>query len=265
VETIVKVVAITQARMTSTRLPGKVMRQVLGKPLLHYHLERVRRAKRLDGLVVATTTNDVDEPIVALAGRLGLPVFRGSEHDVLARYFGAAQRYSADVVVRVTSDNPLIDPRIIDQTVGRYIELSPNVDYCSNRLPPSYPRGMDVEVLSFRSLAEAHREAVEPDDREHVTLFVWRQDKRYRVANVPYHSDQSRHRWTVDTPEDFELIRRILEAVVPSKADFTLEDCLDVIADHPEWPELNRHVEQKWPRLIHQVDQRSTPSLQPRG
>ena len=240
-----KVVAITQARMTSTRLPGKVMLPVLGKPLIGWHLERVARAKTLDDVVVATTTNAVDDPIVDLAGRLGMKFFRGSEDDVLSRYAGAARMAAAEVVVRVTSDCPLIDPAVIDRTVATFLAALPNADYGCNRLPQTYPRGMDTEVVTAEALFEADKVATEPLDREHVTLFIWRQPRRYRVVNHAYGSDESRHRWTVDTPEDLELIERLMGAVAPARPNFTLEDCLAVIQAHPDWEAINRHIEQK--------------------
>ena len=240
-----KVVAITQARMTSTRLPGKVMLPVLGKPLLAWHLERVARAATLDDVVVATTTNAVDDPIVEMAGSLGMQAFRGSEGDVLSRYAGAARMAAAEVVVRVTSDCPLIDPAVIDATVGTFLAALPNAEYGCNRLPQTYPRGMDTEVVTAEVLFEADQVATESLDREHVTLFVWRQPKRYRVVNHAYRSDESRHRWTVDTPEDLDLIERLIGAVAPAHPQFTLEDCLAVIRAHPDWEAINRHVEQK--------------------
>lgn len=240
-----KVVAITQARMTSNRLPGKVLRTVLEKPLLEYHLERVLRSRLADQVVTATTTNDADEPIVELCRRLGVPCFRGPEDDVLARYHAAASAHGADAVVRVTSDCPLIDPAVIDRTIAAFVDNLGRVDYVSNRLAPSYPRGMDTEVFSFAALDEAQAGARKLVEREHVTPFIWMRPKRYRLMNVAYGHDESRHRWTVDTPEDFELIRRILEAIYPTNPEFTLADCLALVAQHPDWQALNRHVRQK--------------------
>ncbi len=240
-----KVVAITQARMTSTRLPGKVLKTVLGRTLLDWHVSRVARASHVDQVVVATTTNSGDDVICDHAAALGAAVFRGPEEDVLARYAGAVRQFSADVVVRVTSDCPLIDPAVIDDTLDTFLTARPRADYGSNRIPQTYPRGMDTEVLSGAVLLEADRLANDAQDREHVTLFVWRQPNRYRVVNAPYHTDCSRHRWTVDTAEDFNLVTRILEGVAPSRPHFTLEDCLAFLALHPELEAINRHVEQK--------------------
>lgn len=239
------VVAISQARMGSTRLPGKVLMRAFGRTLLDWHIQRVKRARYIDKVVVATTTQAADDAICAEAERLGAAVFRGAEDDVLARYVGAARSVDARIVVRVTSDCPLIDPAVIDDTVRTFLEAKPPADYASNRMPQTYPRGMDTEVLSRDTLEEADREARDAPDREHVTLFVWRQPQRYRLVNAPYCRDVSQHRWTVDTPEDFALIERILEGVAPSMPDFTLEDCLSYLARHPELERINRHIEQK--------------------
>ncbi|MBW4459623.1 MAG: glycosyltransferase family protein [Nodosilinea sp. WJT8-NPBG4] len=236
---------IVQARMTSTRLPGKVLKPVLGKPLLAYQIERLKRVKAADNIVVATTQNDADGPIVKLCQALAVDCFRGSEQDVLARYSGAAQASQADVVVRVTSDCPLIDPEIVDQVIQVYVAQFDRYDYVSNSLQRSYPRGLDTEVFSTRALEQAHREATAPPDREHVTPFIYNHPNRYGIGQVTAAQDLSHHRWTVDTPEDFELIERMLEALYPQVPDFTLQDCLNLIDQHPDWPTINSHVEQK--------------------
>lgn len=240
-----KVVAITQARMTSTRLPGKVMKIVAGKSLLAHHVERVARAHTIDAVVVATTTNSTDDVIAAWCATEGVACHRGPEDDVLRRYVGAARAHRADVVVRVTSDCPLIDPEVIDRTVSRFIERAGELDYASNRLVQTYPRGLDTEVLSARALFDADREAVEPADREHVTLFVWRQPNRFRLLNVSSGGDYSQHRWTVDTPEDFELVRRMIEDLCPTNPEFGWRDCLACLDRNPDWFALNAHVRQK--------------------
>jgi spore coat polysaccharide biosynthesis protein SpsF len=240
-----KVVAISQARMSSTRLPGKVMMRVLGRTLLDWHISRVRRAKNVDQVIVASTTNPADDALCAHAAELGAEVFRGPEDDVLARYVGAADKYDADVVVRVTSDCPLIDPAVIDDTIVTFLSAKPRADYGCNRLPQTYPRGMDTEVLWAEALREAYHEAQAAQDREHVTLFLWRQPDRYRLVNAPARGDHSRLRWTVDTPEDYVLVRRLIEGLAPSHQNFTLDDCLAFIARYPELEAINQHIEQK--------------------
>ena len=181
-----KTVVIVQARMTSTRLPGKVLKEVMGKSLLEYQIERLQRAKLADGIVIATTSNDTDQPIVELCERLDVACFRGSEHDVLARYHDAATLHQANTVVRVTSDCPLIDPAVIDQLICFYLEHVEEYDYVTNCLKRTYPRGMDVEVFSFRVLHEAFMEAVEQEEREHVTPFIYHHPERYRLANIEF-------------------------------------------------------------------------------
>lgn len=238
-------VIIVQARMTSTRLPGKILKKVLGKPLLAYQAERLLRVRLADQVVIATTKNDEDEAIVDFCEEQSLSFFRGSEEDVLSRYYGAAISYGADVVVRVTSDCPLIDPAVIDDVIGFYLKNFEKYDYVSNTFKRTFPRGMDTEVFSFRALKTAYLEAETIPDREHVTPFIYKNKERYNVANVSHSSDQSRHRWTVDTLEDFELVRRILERLYPEKPLFTLEDIIAVMEENPDWFNINSNVEQK--------------------
>lgn len=240
-----KTVIIVQARMTSTRLPGKVLKQVLGKPLLEYQLERLRQVKLADEIVIATTTNHTDEPIVELCNSLSFPYFRGSEDDVLSRYYGGATAHQAELVVRVTSDCPLIDPQVIDMVIDYYLQNQFHYDYVSNGLERTYPRGMDTEVFSFSVLQEAFREATAQPDREHVTPFIYRHPERYALGHVFYSEDCSHHRWTIDTPQDFELIQKIIEALYPNQPNFTLEDCLRLLQEQPEWYLINSHIEQK--------------------
>ena len=240
-----RVVAITQARMNSQRLPGKVLLEVASRPLLQHHLERVRRAETLDEVVVATTVNATDDPIVELCRELDVRCVRGPEVDVLGRYVLAAKASAATTVVRVTSDCPMIDPGIIDLTVNGFLSAAPDVDYASNRLVQTFPRGLDTEVLSAALLTEVDREATQGADREHVTLFVWRQPERFRLLNVPFGKDASDHRWTVDTPEDFELIRRMIEACEDEYGAYRLEDALGIADRHPKWREINENVQQK--------------------
>lgn len=240
-----KIVIIVQARMTSTRLPGKILKKVLGKPLLEYQIERLRRVKLADEIVIATTINETDELIVQLCDSLSVSYFRGSEEDVLSRYYEAAKVHQADVIVRVTSDCPLIDPEVIDRVIKFYINYQTKYDYVSNSLERTYPRGMDTEVFSFKALQEAFLEATALPDREHVTPFIHRQPQRYSLASVNYSENQSHHRWTVDTPEDFELIKRIIEAIYPNLPDLTLKDCFNLLENNPEWLTINAHVQQK--------------------
>ena len=240
-----KIVAIVQARMGSTRLPGKVMKPLLGEPMLARLLERLAHCERVDDIVVATTDDGSERPIVELMDALNVNIFRGSEDDVLARYYGAARRYNVDVVVRVTSDCPLIAPEVVDKCVEAFLASGGNVDYASNGFKRTYPRGLDTEVFGVGALEAAHHEATTPPEREHVTPFIWRQPQRFRLLDVVDAEDHSDLRWTVDTPEDFELVAKIYGALYPTNPAFSYRDVLRLLSEHPEWSDLNRHVEQK--------------------
>lgn len=240
-----KVAAIIQARMGSTRLPGKILKTVNGKTLLEYQIERVRRAKLIDEIIIATTTKESDDSIVQLCQQLSIPYYRGSEDDVLSRYYEAAINNNVQVIVRLTSDCPIIDPEIIDQTIRAYIESDNTVDYVSNTLERTFPRGLDTEVFPFNVLKEAFELSNEIIYREHVTSFIYSNPDKFKLKNVPSSRDYSEHRWTVDTEEDFILIKNILEALYPVNKEFKLEDIIKLLNENPEWKEINSHIEQK--------------------
>ena len=240
-------VAIVQARMTSTRLPGKVLRPIAGRPMLWYQLQRMRGAQTLDRIVIATTTNATDDPVVAFCEQQGCDYVRGPEEDVLARYATAATRFEAQRVVRLTSDCPLLSASLIDEAVNRFAAEQP-CDYLSNMLEPRYPYGMAVEVMHADVLLQAAREARDPQEREHVTPFIYWRPDRFGVVSMKAPRDLSRHRWTEDTPEDFDLASRILTALYDSQPDFSTDDVLALLERHPDWSRINAHVEQKAPR-----------------
>lgn len=231
--------------MTSTRLPGKILYEVLGKPLLEYQIEKLRQVRLADELVIATTTNDTDQPIIELCKRLGVAYYRGLEEDVLARYYYAAQESMADNIVRITSDCPLIDPGVMDEVISLYINNRDKYDYVSNTLERTYPRGLDTEVFSMAALEKAHKEASEQPEREHVTLHMYRHPERFRLAGSSAAKNYSEHRWTVDTPEDFKLIKLILQELYPVNNRFTWLDVLNLLNEHPEWVQINAAIEQK--------------------
>jgi spore coat polysaccharide biosynthesis protein SpsF len=236
------VVAIIQARIGSTRLPGKVLMDLLGEPMLARVVARTLRAKMVDEVVVATTTETTDDALAEFCEALGWKCFRGSQDDVLDRYYRAAQFFGAQVVVRITSDCPVIDSEVIDQTVRGYLDV--NVDYCANFLPThTYPRGLEVEVFSFAALARAWQEDRNPSWREHVTEYILRNPSRFAIAGVGAGRDLSSHRWTVDTAEDFLFVTRVYEHFGHDR--FTWTDVLQLVADRPELAALNQHVKQK--------------------
>jgi spore coat polysaccharide biosynthesis protein SpsF len=202
-----RVVAIIQARTTSTRLPGKVLMDLAGRPLLERQLERLRRAATLSEIVVATTTNPTDDDVAALAEGFGAGVFRGSESDVLRRYAAAAREARADVVVRVTADCPLLDPGVVDRVVGA---LTARLDYASNVVRRTFPQGLDVEAMHADVLARVDRAATSDDAREHVSWFIHHErPDLFEIASVEDEVDNSDLRWTVDHAEDLELVRRL--------------------------------------------------------
>lgn len=238
-------VIILQARMGSTRLPGKTMKPILGRPLLSFVIERLQRCACQDQIVVATTNKPLDKQIIDFCRREKVDYFIGEESDVLDRYFQAAQAYGADIVVRVTGDCPLIDPAVVDEVVKFYVDHYPKYDYVSNVIDRSYPRGMDVEVFSIRCLEALKRYAVTPEEKEHVTLYVLNHKDRFSTYSIVNKHDISQYRWTVDTKEDFLLIQNIIEALYPINSQFAMKDILKVLDEHPDWKELNTHIKQK--------------------
>lgn len=220
------------------------MLPALGKPLLHWHLTRLVRSRRIDRLVVATTVEAQDDPIVDFCNASGVAVFSGSESDVLSRYAGAAAVFGAATIVRVTSDCPLIDPDLVDRVISAYGERLPSIDYLSLDVS-DMPRGLDVEVFSAKALRTADAEAREPSEREHVTSFIYRRPDRYRAESLTLGQGLGGIRWCVDEAGDYELVRRIIETLVPANPCFTWRDCLAMMRAHPEWQALNGAVRQK--------------------
>lgn len=236
------IVGIIQARMGSKRLPGKVLKQINGVPLLKIMLERVALSKKVQRFVVATTTLSADDPIVELCNTVGVDVYRGSETDLLSRYYECAKKYNADVVVRLTADCPLVDPRVIDNVIA--IFEAEAVDYASNTVPPetsSFPDGSDVEVFSFDALDIANSKADNPADREHVTFYFWREPFRgFKVVQLRNSIDWSKYRITVDYPEDLEVIKIISSELCADGAVPTLAEIINFIEERPHISKLNR-------------------------
>jgi spore coat polysaccharide biosynthesis protein SpsF (cytidylyltransferase family) len=237
-----KVIAIIQARMGSTRLPGKVLMDLGGVTVLAHVLRRTCRATLIQGAMVATTESVADDAIVRECHRFGVPCFRGSEQDVLDRYYQAAHTCNAEAVVRVTSDCPLIDRELVDNTIR--IFLDQRADYASNISPRTYPRGLDTEVFSMRALERAWREAREPWQREHVTPYLYVHPEFFRQASTSGQPDYSHYRWTLDTSEDLNLLRAIY-ARFDNQDVFTWREVIALMEDEPELRELNAHVTQK--------------------
>lgn len=239
------VAAVIQARMTSTRLPGKVLMPAAGRPMLAHQIDRVRRAANVDTVCIATTVNVEDDPVAALAEREGVAVFRGSEHDVLDRFVRAAESVGAAVAVRLTGDCPLTDPALVDAVVATFRGSNPPVDYATNSFPRTWPIGLDVEVASMAALRLANEEATDTYDREHVMPFLYRQPERFRIAGFPAPEDLSGYRWTLDERSDYDLLVHILEALLPDNPSFGWRDVIALLDAHPEWRTLNAGVGQK--------------------
>jgi spore coat polysaccharide biosynthesis protein SpsF len=241
-----KIVAIIQARMASSRLPGKVLMDISGRPMLAWVIERVRLSKRIDQVVVATTQDAGDEPIVKFCLENEVACTRGSHHDVLDRFYQAAREHQADVIVRITADCPVIDPQVIDHTLSRFFEEE--VDFAANRLPPpwkrTYPIGLDTEVCTFLALERAWIEATAPFEREHVMPYLYDREGRFKVLLVNHDPDFGNMRWTVDTPEDLEVLRKITDHFA-GRLDFSWYEILDFIQAHPELTEINATIKAK--------------------
>ncbi len=236
--------------MNSSRLPGKVLLPAAGKPLLVHHLERLARSPGVDGVVLATTVGAVDDPVAATASAMGIPVFRGDEADVLQRFAGAAAMADADVVVRVTADCPLIDPDLVGQLIAAFLAGQadrPPLDYLSIDVS-RYPRGLDAEIFPRAVLDEAAAMATLSAEREHVTYYIYTRPQRFRLGTPLAHDGPAiEQRWCVDEAADYELVRRLLDAHRTDHPAFGWRDCCRVLADHPDWVDINRSIRQKTP------------------
>lgn len=241
-----RVVVIVQARMDSTRLPGKVLKRVLGKPLLGYMVERLRQLKNADDIVIATTTKMSDQAIVDYCHLLGVSVYRGSDTDVLSRYYEAASERNAEAIVRLTADCPVHDPTVIDNMI-EYFELAqPDLDYLSNTVSRTFPRGFDCEVFAMELLEKAYKEATLYFEREHVTPYMYLRFNTFRIGN--YFSTLGKYdqfRLTVDTEEDFEALKLLMTELYPKNPNFGVADCIEFLKAHPEIAKINSDVIQK--------------------
>jgi spore coat polysaccharide biosynthesis protein SpsF len=237
-----RTVLIVQARMTSSRLPGKILLEAAGKPLLVHLIERLKKVTQADAIVVATTTNASDDIVETVCEQMGVGVHRGPEHDVLSRYAGAAEAFEADIVVRITSDCPMLDPRIVDQYILRFktSPLRPDYVWCGEA--PKLPVGMGVEVFSRAALDAAHARAADSYDREHVTPFIRRADSGFTVESVGFARDLHDYRLCVDVPEDFSLVERVLRVLAKKTPDYDLDDIIALLDANPHWRTLNAAV-----------------------
>ena len=262
-------VIVVQARVGSTRLPGKVLKDVCGKPLLERMLERLARIKTAARIVIATTTAVEDDPIATLCHKLDVDLYRGHPTDLLDRHYQAALACGGEIVAKIPSDCPLIDPAVVDRVLERF--ATGGCDYASNLHPPSYPDGNDVEVMSLTALGAAWREAKLAMEREHTTPFIWERPDRFRLANVTWEADAGgaqrdysmSHRWTIDYPEDYAFVRRVYEELYAANPDFAMGDILALLTAQPEIAAINaKYVGVNWYRShlheLNTIDSRHT-------
>lgn len=241
-----KTAAVIQARMGSERLPGKVLHDIVGKPMIDHVVERVQRCLSIDGVIVATSTNAADDHLADHCRNLGVKVVRGSENDVLSRYALAAEQFRCEFVVRITADCPLVDPEIVDQVVYEVTE-NPGVQYACNFFPHRlYPRGLDAEVFTAETLRQINQQASDPRYREHVTLMIYENASKFNIASVSNRFDHAHLRWTVDTEADLMLVRTIYEHFAEQGVDsFGYPDVIKALTQNWHWCQINREVLQK--------------------
>jgi len=235
------ILAILQARMSSTRFPGKVLKQINGKAMLAHQIARVQLSKKIDGLVVATSTMADDNAIEALCTQLNVTCFRGDLENVLSRFYWAASAYEPSHVVRLTGDCPLIDSNIIDAVIDAHIAHS--ADYTSNTIQPTFPDGLDVEVMTWDALKRAYLKAKLSSETEHVTPYLIKNPGLFKLHSCTHSTDLSHMRWTVDEIEDFELIAKIYENLSEKAPYFTMESILSFLAQNPHLSQINAKFE----------------------
>ena len=249
-----KVVAIIQARMTSSRLPGKVLKEIAGYPMIHHVIQRVGLSKMIDEVVVATTTDMQDEEIAEYCRVNKVSCFRGHPYDVLDRFFQTAVNHQADIIVRITADCPLMDPALIDELVNDY--LVSGVDFAANRLPPpwkrSYPIGLDIEIVSFEKLERAWKEATSTFEREHVMPYFYDEPGRSKILVKHHDPDYGARRLTVDTPQDLEFVRKIFEHFSP-QINFSWLEVMELLNNKPDLEKINATIQAK---KVDDVDKR---------
>jgi spore coat polysaccharide biosynthesis protein SpsF len=240
-----RVVAVVQARMGSTRLPGKVMKSICNKPVIELMLERLSKSKLIDEIVVATTNLNEDNVIFDWAKKFEYSVFRGSELDCLDRHYQVGKKFDAEYVCKITPDCPFIDPQIVDKVIGYFLENSEKYDYVSNGHPPSYPDGLDMEIMHLSTLETAWKHSVDPIEREHTTTHIWKNPNIFRIGNVLMSEEKNlfmTKRWTLDYPEDFEFIEKVYENLYQNGKIFLMDEILEFLSKRPDIRKINSHL-----------------------
>lgn len=242
-----KIIVIIQARMGSTRLPGKVMKKIANKTVLNHVVNRVSMSKKIDKVVIATTENIEDDAIVKECENIGISYYRGSQDNVLSRYYNVAKEENADIVIRITSDCPLIDPIIIDKMVEYFIEENKKdkLDYLSNTLVETFPRGFDVEVFTFDSLKRVYDNATHDFEKEHVTPYIYTNKEKFVIKNYSNNKNYSQYRLTLDTIEDYKVIKNIYDNLYKENKMFYIEEIISYLECNPEIAQINKEIKQK--------------------
>jgi len=236
-----KIVAVIQARLGSTRFPGKVFADLSGKPLIWHVIERIKFSKFINEIVLATTTNPIDNELAEWAQKNDIKCFRGSENNVLERFYFAAKKYDATVVVRITADDPFKDPKIIDSVITMLVNN--NLQFAYNNNPPTFPEGLDTEVFLFSSLERAYKESNDDFEKEHVTQYFYRHPELFKQENIFNHTNLSYLRWTIDTEMDYKMVKKIYSELYLDGKIFYFQDIISFLNKHPEISKININVE----------------------
>jgi len=239
------IIAIVQARTGSIRLPGKVLKKILGRPMLSLMLERLSKSNLIDKIVVATSINKKDDIIENLVKLDRFDTFRGSELDCLDRYYQAAKHFHGKIILKITSDCPLIDPLLVDKVIQYFLDNKNKFDYVSNVRPPTFPDGLDVEIFTFSALEHAWNNATDPSHREHTTTFIHSQPEKFKIGNFFMPKDENlfiSQRWTVDYPEDFEFVKTVYENLYDNEHIFLMDEILTFLKEHPKILSINSHL-----------------------
>jgi spore coat polysaccharide biosynthesis protein SpsF (cytidylyltransferase family) len=235
-----KIIAVIQARMGSRRLRNKALRPIAGRCAIEWIAKRLRACRTLDGIVLSTSRRAENDRLAAFGRTIRLPVYRGSEQDLVSRLLGTARRFRAQAIVRVTGDCPLVDPPLVDQMVSLYKKRHAAVDFLTNTFPPTYPDGLDLDILPRKTLEKLDREVQSPLYREWLTTYILENPRHFRIVNLQAPKNRSSLRWTLDYPEDFLFLGKVLGSAASGGPDFTMDRILEVLRKHPAWSRLNQ-------------------------
>jgi spore coat polysaccharide biosynthesis protein SpsF len=237
-----KIIGIIQGRTGSTRFPNKLLKKINGKTLIELYIERVKHSKLLDDVVFATSTNEEDSIFIDMLKNVS--IFRGSENDLLDRYYQCSKKYEADIIVRLTSDDAFVDPDVIDRAVS-ILKENKYIDFVTNHFEPTYPEGLDIEAYTFRTLEHLWLNAKKKYQREHVFPYVQENKSEFKIINFKQDIDYSKYRWTIDYECDYEMVKKIYEYLYKDTIIFKQEDIIILLKDNPEIAKINSHIKRK--------------------